>query len=317
MSALPLSAILLSILIHCLWGGNVVAGKFGLELFPPFYSAMVRFLIGVLTMWLWCSWRGLQLWPKPHEWRWILIVSGYFTVQIGLMNLGFDNTSGSNASILISTNPLFAAFFAHFLIAGDRLTLVRSAGLMLAFAGVVLTLLFSSNVSDPVSQAGRQTGLHFGNAGDWLCLASACLLGFRLIESARALRKIDPVRLAFWQMLLSIPVFLLMGLMFESFSWEQYSWRAMAGLAYQGIVIAGFCFMASLWLMSRYRPSLMASFGFLAPVSGVLLSIWLLDESFSGAIAASVVLVAAGMTLLTLSSRGALPDPDKERVRNT
>ena len=60
--------------------------------------------------------------------------------------------------------------------------------------------------------------------------------------------------------------------------------------------------MVSLWLISRYRPSLMASFNFIAPVSGVLLSIWLLGERFSLTVGLSMFLVAVGIILLTVKS---------------
>ena len=295
---IPLSAIVLSVVIHSLWGGNVVAGKFALEAFPPFYSAAIRFIFGVLTIWLWCRLTDRRLWPEWHEWRPILLIGVFFTVQIALMNFGFDATSGINASILISTNPLFAAVFAHYILAGDRLNMISVAGLLLAFSGVVLTLLTSGSDS-----SSSVAGLEFGNTGDWLCIASACLLGYRLMASARVMRQLDSYRLAFWQMFLSIPVYLVMGYFFEQIRWQQAGWPAWTGLLYQGVVVAGVGFMVSLWLMSRYRPSLMASFGFIAPISGVLLSIALLGESASQWLWFSLTLVAIGLLLLTMKTR--------------
>lgn len=289
---------MLSVVIHSLWGGNVVAAKFALEAFPPFYNAAIRFMFGVMTVWLWCRLTDRRLWPEAHEWRPILLIGVFFTVQIALMNFGIDATSGINASILISTNPLFAAVFAHYILFGDRLNIVAVAGLLLAFSGVVLTLLMSSG-----DVSATAAGVEFGNAGDWLCLASACLLGYRLMVSAHHMQRIDSYRLAFWQMLVSIPVYLLMANVFEQIRWQQAGWQVWAGLFYQGVVVAGVGFMVSLWLMSRYRPSLMASFGFIAPISGVLLSIALLGESSSQWLWFSLALVALGLLLLTLKKR--------------
>lgn len=282
-----------------------MAGKFGLEVFPPFLSAGIRFIFGVVTIWCWCSYRRIRLWPQKHEWQPLIQIALLFTLQIGLMNIGFDNTTGSSAAILISTNPLFAAVFAHYLIGSDKLDVFRSAGLLLAFAGVALMLYFSSTPTgaDALSSANPVgAGFFFGNSGDWLCLASAAVLGYRLIGSAIVMQQVDSYRLAFWQMLFSIPIFFLLGGVLESVVWSDFSWTAVFGLAYQGVIVAGVGFMVSLWLISRYRPSLMTSFGFIAPVSGVLLSILLLGESFSLAVALSMVLVAAGITLLTIKS---------------
>ena len=316
MSGLPISAILLSVLIHTLWGGNVVAGKFGLEVFPPFTSAGIRFVFGVATILGWCLLRNIRLWPEPGEWRPLFTIATLFTLQIALLNLGLDKTSGSSAAILISTNPLFAAVFAHFLMGNDRLDIFRTGGLLVAFAGVVSTLYFSNTLSASGDSVGAfaqgdltttvvQGITSFGNAGDWICIASACVLGYRLIASAIAMQHVDSYRMAFWPMFFSVPVFFLLGGTFETVEWSEFRWHALLGLAYQGVVVAGICFMALNWLLSRYRPSLMASFNFIAPVSGVLLSILLLGENFSSAIAFSVFLVAVGLILLTLKSKKA------------
>ncbi len=61
-------------------------------------------------------------------------------------------------------------------------------------------------------------------------------------------------------------------------------------------------FMASLWLISRYRPSVMAGFNFLAPVSGVLLAAVLLGETIGVMAATGTGMVAIGMVLITLRS---------------
>ncbi|OED37076.1 hypothetical protein AB833_24875 [Chromatiales bacterium (ex Bugula neritina AB1)] len=278
-------------LIHILWGGNPIGAKFGLEVFPPAWSAFIRFLFGVATIALWCWYRGHRLWPDKKEWLPILSIGSLFTLQIYLMNVGFNQTTGINGAILISTNPLFAALFAHLMLTDDRLTTMRSVGLMIAFGGVCLTLI-------------QTTGeiVSFGTTGDWICLASAALLGYRLIASANIMRQVDPFRLALWQMVVSLPFYLVIGLTSETIIWSAFSFQAISGLVYQGIIVAGLGFMASLWLISKYKPSVMTGFNFLSPVSGVLLAGLLLGETISLTAIAGTALVATGMVLITLRS---------------
>ena len=80
-------------------------------------------------------------------------------------------------------------------------------------------------------------------------------------------------------MAVSLPLFVVGGLLFEEVKWQAIDWRVTAGLLYQGIVVAGIGFLVSFELMKQYRPSVMMSFNFLAPVSGVFLSVWLLREN--------------------------------------
>ncbi len=286
--AVPLQAIVVSIVIHSLWGGNPVAVKFGLIAFPPLWSAFLRFAIGAVCVIAWARWRGIRIWPRPGEWRALGIIALLFTVQIGLMNIGYKHTTGAMGAVLIATNPLFAAVFAHLLIAGDRLTWVRSAGLLVALSGTVVCLLQDADLS----------ALDFGAVGNWIVLTSACLLGLRLSVSARVLRNIDEARVAIWQMLLSMPLFALGGALFETIAWDRVSWPAVAGILYQGVVIAGVAFTVAFALMKRYRPSVMMSFNFVSPVAGVILAAWLLDERVTPLLLLGMALVALGLALI-------------------
>ena len=47
---------------------------------------------------------------------------------------------------------------------------------------------------------------------------------------------------------------------------------------FQGVVIAGFGFVVAITLPKYYNPSLVTSIGFVTPVSGVLLAMWLLGD---------------------------------------
>jgi drug/metabolite transporter (DMT)-like permease len=284
-AALPLQAVLISIAIHALWGGNPVAVKFGLLVFPPMWSAFIRFVIGIVCIASWAAVRGIPIWPKPGEWRLLIMLGILFVLQIGAMNIGFDLTQGSIAAILISTNPFFAAVAAHFVIAGDRLSARKVTGLIIAFAGIVVVLLggFTFENLSPI-------GL-----GSAVVLLSAALLGLRLVFMARAQQKISGVRVVLWQMILSLPLFAIAGITLETIRWENLAFAPIVGLLYQGVVIAGVGMMVVSYLLSRYTASVITSFNFISPVSGVLLSAVFLGDKITPAIVWGVVLVGAGL----------------------
>jgi drug/metabolite transporter (DMT)-like permease len=286
--AVPLRAIVIALLIHVLWGGNPVAVKFSLLAFPPLWTAFFRFAIAIVCVAIWAKMIRVSIWPAVHEWRALLLIGTLFTVQIAAMNIGFDLTSGSMGAVLIATNPIFAALFAHFLIAGDRLTVLKSSGLLLAFVGTALVL------------AGGSGGLQMaqGAWGNVILLTSACLLGGRLIVSAKVLQRMDAVRVVLWQMILSLPLFALGGFLFETIRWDAVTWEPLAGLAYQGVIVAGLGFSVSFYLMKRYTPSVIVSFNFVSPIAGVLLSAWLLGDVITGHLWAGMLLVAVGLFLI-------------------
>ena len=290
--SVPLGAVLVSVAIHSLWGGNPVAVKFSLEAFPPLTTAFLRFAIGIACIALWARWRGVRLLPERGEWRALWIVAVLFAVQIALMNVGFDRTSGAMGSVLIATNPLFAVMSAHFVIAGDRMTAAKALGLLVAMAGTSLALLGDVDIGT----------LDAGTAGNWIVLSSAVMLGFRLSLSARFVRRIDPTKVALWQMVLSLPLFGAGALLLEDIAWDRVGVAPIAGLLYQGVVIAGVGFTVSYHLMKLYTPSVMMSFNFVSPVAGVLFAAWLLGDRIGALLLAGMALVAAGLYLVTRRS---------------
>ena len=290
---LPLSAILIAILINVLWGANPVAVKFGLEVFPPLWSAFVRFLIGVVCIVIWARLRGIRLAPERREWPPLILLSLLFAIQIAVMNWGFDLTSGAVASVLTSTFPLFAAFFAHFYFPDDRLTRAKALGLAVAFGGIVVILLRDLDTGT----------LNWAGIGSLVILCHAAMLGGRMIFSAHLMRNIEPLRVVVWQMVIALPLFAGGGLALETINWQALDWPAIAGLLYQGIVIAGFGFMINAHLIRLYNPTLIISFGFLSPIAGVLLSVVLLSDSLTWPLVVGTAGVAAGLVFIARAKR--------------
>lgn len=291
--AIPLGAVLVSLTIHSLWGGNPVAVKFSLIAFPPLTSAFLRFVIAVTCILLWARWRGIGLLPEKGEWRSLWILALLFTVQIASMNIGFDHTSGAMASVLIATNPLFAVVFSHFLVAGDRLTLAKASGLLVAMVGTTFALLGNADVA----------GMDLGTIGDWIVLSSALLLGLRLAVGARLVRRIDPTKVVMWQMMLALPIFAAGALLLEDIAWDRVGVAPIAGLLYQGVVVAGLGFTVSFHLMKRYTPSVIMSFNFASPIAGVVFAAWLLGDRIGPLLLAGMGLVAVGIYLVTRQPR--------------
>ena len=99
--------------IQALWGGNPVAVKFGLLVFPPLWSGFLRFSIAILCILVWARIKGIPMMLKRNELKPFSLMGFIFFIQIWLMNAGFNISSGAISAVLISTYPLFAAFFPY------------------------------------------------------------------------------------------------------------------------------------------------------------------------------------------------------------
>ena len=243
---IPLTGALLTLVLCAFWGGLSPTIKIAVTAVPPIAVAFWRFLLGLAGIWIWCRFKGLPyLLPKGSR----VPVFGFaliFTAQIAFINIGTQLTLASYSIVLLSTSPLFVAVMAHWLFSDDRLTRLRVIGLALAFGGVAVLFLGKTHVGGSL-------------AGNALALASGFLLGVLQVTSKRLLRRLSPFQLVFWEFAFGVPLFGLLSLLFEPGS-GVITVAALASIAYQGLVVAGFCFVTWLSLLSRYSATALSSF---------------------------------------------------------
>lgn len=289
------SAALVAIAVSILWGGNVVALKLSLLTFPPIWSAFWRMVVGVLAVGAWACSQRISLRPRAGEIGVLLVLGTLFTVQVGCLNFGVSMTSAAYGVVLLNSYPIFANIGAHFFVPGDRLSTRRAVGLAMSFAGVCLVFL------------GRPEGGFAENPilGNIVVIASAVLLGSRTVFTQRIVQSIEPVRPVFWQMAISLPVFLLAASLTERPTIQPVNWPAAAAVFYQGAVVAGLCFVVWTLLLQRYSPGTLSMFGFIVPFVGVILSALMLDEAITPRLWSGVMLVAAGIALFARERKSA------------
>ncbi len=274
-----------------LWGGNTVSVKIGLAGIPPLALAGIRFLLGGGTVLIWARLERLPLRLERGKRLAMAVLAALFLVQIAFLNLGIKFTLAGRSALFLATYPFWTTLFAHFYVPGDRLSASTVTGMLLAFSG--LFLLFGEGL---VSHIGSPLG-------DVFALSSGLLLGVRMVYTKRLTADMHPGKLLVWQSALSVPVFFLLSLLLERPGVPSISLPVAAAIGYQGVVVAGLCFVIQTTLIQRYSPSVVTAFGFATPVFGVLLSALILGEPITPALLASLLLVAAGITVVNRKPR--------------
>jgi len=144
---------------------------------------------------------------------------------------------------------------------------------------------------------GDRAGEGASLLGDALVFLSAFLLAERQVYLARgAVQRLDPVTLLLAQATVGTTLFIALSALFEP---EPTYWTVRLGLslAYQGALIAGFCFVTNLWLLKRYRPSVLAALFLTQPIFGVLVAAFVAGDPLTGQFLAACLAVAVGIGL--------------------
>ena len=285
--AIPFKAVLFVLFLAMLWGGNAIALKIGLRAFMPFASAALRFSLAALLIIIWACVNRIPLWPEPHE-RFSLFMLGLlFALQITCFNWGTSLTAAGRAAVMINTYPLFVALIAHFVIPEDRLNFWKGLGLIVAFGGIVM--VFRDNLG--AGSNGHMTG-------DLLTLGGGFQLALLIVLTKRLVQHIDPYRLLTTQMIVGIPIFFFLSLVFEGKAGYGFSYPALFAILYQGAVVGGFCFVGWILVLKHYPPSRVSVLFFTTPLWGIAFSHLLLAEPVTAGLGIGAVLVALGIYIV-------------------
>jgi len=276
----------LALLVSLFWGVNPVAIKAGLQDAPPFRLAALRFLVGGTVIVLWAALtgrlRGFRI--EPEEWRPLAVLGLLLGVQIGTMNFATTLTSAAHVAVILNLYAVHTVVLAHFLIPGDRLNARRLGGVLVAYAGIVV--LF-----------GR--GLALGGPsmiGDAIMFVSALMLAERTVYLAKAVHRLDPVKLLLSQAVVGVVGFFVLSMLFEPVA-TRWTRRLIEAIAFQGVVVAGFNFVVNLWLLKRYRPSVLSAFFLSQPIFGIVAATLLVGDRLTIEILVATVAVIIGIAL--------------------
>jgi drug/metabolite transporter (DMT)-like permease len=275
-----------AVLISLLWGANSVVIKLGLEDTPPLRLAGMRVVVGgiVICLWAWATGRFAAFRVERWEWRPLAVLGLLFSVQMGATNIGTWLTSASHATVLVNLYAVHTVVLAHFMIPGDRLSVRKLGGVLVAYSGIVA--LFASQWSH-----GAPTML-----GDVIVTIAGILLAERTVYLARAVQRLDPVKLLLAQAVVGAACFGLASFLFEPAT-TRWTARLAGSIAYQGVLISGFNFVVNLALLRDYRPSALSAFFLTQPIFGVVAAALVAGDPLTPVLVLACVTVAAGIGL--------------------
>ena len=257
----------------------------------PVFQAGLRSLAGAVLLAVFAKLRGVRLFARDGIFWPALLTSLFFAAEFGCLYPGLALTTAGHAVVLLYTAPFVVAVGAHFLIPGDRLTVIKIAGLLLAMCGVA-TIVFGREAAPEGVQNPTL-------AGDLLCLAGAFAWGgLTLTIRGTRLASVAPERISFIQ--LAVSGVLLVGLsrLLGEPGFIDPTPLAWAGFAFTVFFVAGFVFTTTTWLFTRYPASRVMAFMLLTPGFGVVAAHLLLGEPVGWTLLAGLALVLAGLALV-------------------
>ncbi len=271
--------IICAVAVPLLWGYQFVAIKVGVTEFPPLFFLALRFLAMALLL--------VPFVKKPARQQFgpIAAISIFLGgLNFGLFYVGLGLGSGSLSAVAYQLATPFTVLLAWPLLA-ERPSLTTSAGVVLAFTGVV------------VLAAGP--GLSANALPLLLVIGAAFSFAVSNVLTKRY-GPFDPLMLIAWSSLLTVPQVLLMSLLLEHGQLaslvmaDQRGWLALAYTIFIG-GIAGFGLW--FWLIARCSMARVAPFGLLLPVFALMSSVLFLGDRVTPKLIFGGLLAISGVAI--------------------
>jgi len=278
-----------------LWGGALVAGRVVSAELPPLTTTCIRFFIASLFMVPALRWKeGSFPRPSKADAGWILLLSltGVVLFNFFLFS-GLQTVTAVRSSVMIAFTPSLVAIIAYFLL-HEAITLRKGAGILLAFIGAVLTIT-NGNIKEVIA-AGF-------SSGDLFLVGCVIAWAAYSIIAKFAMSRLSPLAVLTYGSIAG--VLMLFPLTLTESGWTELAqvsasvWWSMAYLSLGAAGIAYLWYYEGIHAVGSSKASVFLN---MEPVSAIVLGILILNEPFSGVIAAGAVLVISGLYLTTSSS---------------
>ncbi|MDE1905459.1 MAG: EamA family transporter [Rhodospirillales bacterium] len=253
---------LLALAVMSIWGSNFVVIRLGLDQFPPFLFAGLRFTLAALP--------GIFLLPRPNvTWRnlaayGLLIGAG----QFGLLFLAMDGHISPGLASLVIQVQVFFTIIISMACSGERLRGFQIAACLLAVAGIAV---IAAHVN------GHTTALGLA----LVVLAAACWATGNIV--AREGRPDNFLAYVVWGSLFSVPPLLVLSLLVDgpvaiSHALGHATLGGWVALAWQSLGNSWFGYASWGFLLARYPSATVTPMALLVPVFGMRTAVLWLGE---------------------------------------
>jgi drug/metabolite transporter (DMT)-like permease len=282
------------LLLGGIWSSSFLWIKVAVQEIGPVTLVAFRVLFGLIFGTITLAITRTRLPRTVSEWLPVLILGiSNVAIPFFLISWGEQTIDSAVAAILDATVPLFAIVFAHIALHDDKITLPKTLGLLIGFAGVVV--LMSEDI-------GASPGSLLGQAA--VVIASMFYAGSSVYarksteNTPGILRSVGPLVSSTAVMWMAAP------LVERPFSLPSLpiTWIALVWL---GVLGSGFAFILLYYLIHAIGPTRTTMVTYLFPLGGVILGVSFLGEHLTWQLILGGLLIIVSLIVANMD-RGAL-----------
>ena len=284
--------ILLLLVLGLIWGSSFFNIKIATYSYEPFTLALVRVIFACIPLILICYFRRIKIQAFSKNWRsYALIGLCNIAIPFVLIAIGTSKINSYLAAMLMSTTPLSGSILAHFFTKDEKITFLKSLGIIIGFSGVIFLFLDDIVLSEKNYVYAFITiiGSTFYSIGGLLTLKIKNKGNENVTTST-----------TIWSIIFLMPF----SFIFETPWATNPSIESTISLLYLGIVATGVAWLIRFRILTVNGLVFQTQVAYLIPIFGVFFGYFLMEEIITWRAVVSLFIIMIGIFIVKKNNKG-------------
>ena len=284
--------ILLLILLGIIWGSSFFNIKIASYSYEPFTLALTRVIFASIPLIALCLYKKIKIEAFSKNWnQYALIGACNITVPFALIAIGTSRVDSFLAAMLMSTTPITGSLLAHFFTKNEKITFLKSIGIIIGFSGVVFLFLdkLIINESNLLFAIIILIGSTFYSIGGILTLKIKNKGNENVTTST-----------IIWSVIFLVPL----AFLIENPLNSKLSLYSTISLIYLGVVATGIAWLLRFRILTVNGLVFQTQVAYIIPIVGVFFGYFIMDETITWRVLVSLTLIILGIYIVKKNNKG-------------
>jgi len=279
--------VFLLLLLGAIWGSSFFNIKIATYSYEPYTLALIRVILATVTMLAVSFIYKIKIYAFSYDWiTYALVGICNITIPFSLIAIGTNKIDSYLAAMLMSTTPITGSILAHFFIKDEKITFLKSLGIILGFTGILL-LFFDKLI---INESNYLFVL--------IILLGSTFYSISGILILKKLRKSGNINVTTSTLIWSVITLLPLSLILEEPFKSTPTLESTLSLIYLGVVATGFAWWLRFKILSKNGIVFQTQVAYLIPIFGVIFGALILDEQITWKVLVSLIIIMSGVYIV-------------------
>ncbi len=282
----------LLILLAIIWGSSFFNIKIATYSYDPITLALVRVIFASIPLLILCKFNRIKIEAFNKNWNWYALI-GLCNIAIPfvLIAIGTSKINSYLAAILMSTTPLSGSILAHFFTKNEKLSYLKSLGVLIGFSGIIL-LFFDKviiNSENFIYVLITILGSTF-----------YCIGGLLTLKLKNKKNENVTTSTTLWSVIFLLPLSLIIETPWES----SPTLASTISLLYLGVIATGLAWLIRFRILTVNGLVFQTQVAYLIPIFGIIFGYFLMGEVITWKVIVSLVVILIGIYIFKKNNKG-------------